>query len=513
MTGSTFVDVHKSKAAWDLGYTGEGVKVMVNDTGTDFSHPDLQGTIARISDPASPYHGWPEMFDSFSMLNLAYDYYFGTDYVSSGVGIFGLAPDYADTSATRSGADLTDNGDDTYSATFAPINSLDPAGYGYTLPATSKSGVYHFGSHPDTIYEAAYGERVAVLVVDENEAGVYDTVYVDLSGDYDFTNDKPAVKGDEYVYLDVTADGIADVSGGIVYWISDGENSLPASDWMYGIESDVAGPGDLVAFSINDWWESAGGNHGTLCASGVAAQGVIDGDASPLKPAGDGTPGTGTVQGGGKDVKLTSNGDAYTTASAFTDGFLFAALGYDGDAGTEDDIQIISNSWGSSSIVNDGWDYESRLYDLIERYLNPYLTEGNSSGNYGSGYGTVTSPGANLAISVGASTLYGSTVGAFEAPAVQDQILYNDAMSFSSFGPTAQGENGISVMANGAWGAGTCRSPRRCSPMEWTAGTPGRAGAAPAARRRWPWATWRWRCRPSRRRTASGPPTPRRAPC
>ncbi len=448
------LDVHKSKAAWDLGYTGEGVKVMVNDTGTDFSHPDLQGTIARVTDPESPYLGWPEMFDSFSMLNLAYDYFLGTDYLSSGVGIFGLAPDYADTSATRSDGDLVDNGDGTYSAVFAPIGSTDPGGHIYTFPATSLSGVYHFGSHPDTVYQAAFDERVAVLVVDENEAGVYDTVYVDLDADYNFTNDKKAVKGDEYVYSDLNGDGVADLSGGIIYWISDGVNSLPASDWMWGIGPDAAGPGDLVAFSINDWYEGSGGNHGTLCASGVAAQGVIDGDSPPYKPAGDGTPGTGMVQGGGKNVKLTSNGDGYTTAAAFTDGFLFAAMGYDGYPGTEDDIQIISNSWGSGSIVNDGWDYESRLYDLIERYLNPYLVEGNSSGNYGSAYGSVTSPGSNLAISVGASTLYGSTTGTFEDPLTQDQILYNDAQSFSSNGPTAQGENGISVMANGAWGAG-----------------------------------------------------------
>ena len=46
------------------------------------------------------------------------------------------------------------------------------------------------------------------------------------------------------------------------------------------------------------------------------------------------------------------------------------------------------------------------------------------------------------------------TSGTFETPALKEQILYNDAQSFSSNGPTAQGENGISVMANGAWGAG-----------------------------------------------------------
>lgn len=446
------LDVHKSKKAWDLGFTGEGVKVMVNDTGTDFAHPDLQGTVARIEDPTSPYNGWPEMFDSFSMLNLAYDYYLGTDYVSSGVGVFGNAPDYADTRATRSGADLTANPDGTLLAVFAPIGSTAPAGHTYKLTATSKSGVYHFGSHPDTTLAVFHGERPAVLVVDENVAGVYDTVYVDLNNNYDFTDDKKALKGNEYIYADVNGDGYADRSGGIIYWISDGENPLPASDWMWGMEADVAGPGELVAFSINDVAES--GDHGTLCASGVAAQGVVDGGAPAFKPAGDGTPGTGMVVGGGKNVKLTSNGDMYTTAAAPTDALLFAASGYDGIPGTADDIQIISNSWGNSGVVNDGWDYQSRTFDLIQRYLNPYLLEVNSSGNGGPGYGTNNSPGANLSASIGASTLYGSDGVTFDSNLTIDQLLYNDSMSFSDRGPTAQAEVGVSALANGAWGGG-----------------------------------------------------------
>ena len=232
----------------------------------------------------------------------------------------------------------------------------------YTLPATSKSGVYHFGSHPDTTLEAFFDERAAVLVVDEHDAGVYDTVYVDLDADYDFTNNKKSVKGDEYVYMDLDGDGYADLSGGIIYWISDGVNSLPGSDWLYGIGADVAGAGDLVAFSIDDYAES--GDHGTLCASGVAAQGVIDGGAPDFKPAGDGTPGTGITVGGGKDVKLSSNGDMYTYSTADSDGLMFAALGYDGQGrhrGRHPDRQQQLRQ--QLRIVNDGWDYTSRLFD------------------------------------------------------------------------------------------------------------------------------------------------------
>ena len=446
------LDVHKSKAAWDLGYTGEGVKVMVNDSGIDFSHPDLMGTVARQTDPTSPYYGWPVAFDSISMLALAYDYYLGTTFIKDGVGLTGGAPDYADTSTTRAGAQLTTNADGTLSAAFAPIGSTNPAGHVYKFPAASKSGVYHFGSHPDTVLQKYYfDERAAILVVDEHTAGVYDTVYVDIDDDYDFTNDKPAVKGDEYIYKDLDGDGYADISGGNIYWISDGVNPLPASDWLWGIGADVAGPGDLVAFTVMDWSEG-GGNHGQLCASAVAGQGVIDGGSPVTKPAGDGTPGTGLVQGGGKNAKLVAAGNFYLSVDV-NEGYLFAALGYDGLPGTEDDVQIISNSWGFSATHNDGWDYLSRSVDSILRYVNPTLSDMNSTGNGAAGYGTVTSPGETLGVSVGASTLYDSGAN-FDEPATMEQFQYNDVQSWSNRGPTAQGDNGVSVLANGAWGAG-----------------------------------------------------------
>ncbi len=74
----------------------------------------------------------------------------------------------------------------------------------YTLTGTSQSGEYHIGTHPDNGLRQwyrlvngidladpeAHDERPAILVVDEGAAGVYDTVYVDLDFDYDFTDEK-----------------------------------------------------------------------------------------------------------------------------------------------------------------------------------------------------------------------------------------------------------------------------------------------------------------------------------
>ncbi|MGB2825807.1 MAG: hypothetical protein WBC49_04125, partial [Thermoplasmata archaeon] len=57
--------------AWNLGFTGEGVKIAVIDTGFDMAHPDLQGQQARYDDSDSPYYGWPIAYDDFTAMMLA----------------------------------------------------------------------------------------------------------------------------------------------------------------------------------------------------------------------------------------------------------------------------------------------------------------------------------------------------------------------------------------------------------------------------------------------------------
>ena len=58
---------HKAPLAWGRNVTGDGVNVAIVDDGVDFGHPDLQGTMARVTNPASPYYGWPIAFDPYSM--------------------------------------------------------------------------------------------------------------------------------------------------------------------------------------------------------------------------------------------------------------------------------------------------------------------------------------------------------------------------------------------------------------------------------------------------------------
>ncbi|RMH00310.1 MAG: hypothetical protein D6706_04270 [Chloroflexi bacterium] len=443
--------IHGSQDAWAKGYTGAGVRYMSNDSGADYCHPDLLGTWAYIDDPGSPYYGLPEMFDSVSSYYAALDFYLGLNFVASGLA------DYADTSATATG-----------DFTFAPIGAA--VAHTYTVPGTSLSGVYHYGSHPDkalaanaSVLSGAFGdgtavtgERAAVLVVDENTPGVYDTVYVDLNYNYDFTDDTPARLSRDFTYqevacLDYDLDGLNDVSGGLVYFISDGATAVPTLDWFWGIPGAAYGPGDLVAFHVQDFTEG-GGDHGMGTTSTATGQGVVTGSIfwGPGGPPQAG--GKGLVVGPGKDVASTQNGDFYLSPF-IEDPYIYAGLGYDGIPGTGDDIQIVSNSFGFSGVDNDGFDFESRLIDNINRALAPNTALLFSTGNGAAGYGTAAPPSPASSIGIGASTLYGS-IGIFESIASDAQIVGGDPMSWSNRGPGVRNVAGADVVATGAFGTG-----------------------------------------------------------
>jgi hypothetical protein len=422
--------IHRSQAAWANGFTGQGVKVMVNDSGIDFCHPDLHGTWATVDDSSSPYNGWPMMFDSFSMFMLARDQILGESNVANGIG------DYADTSTTCNGTDP---------CSYQPLAA--PQANTYTLTGTSLSGVYHIGTHPDRSLDRDDQGRPAVLVVDEQTAGVYNTVYVDLDHNHDFTNDPAARRPSPSVCGDY--DG-SSYSGGLVYFIADGQRPVPVTDWLWGLTTPPAN-GSLVAFSVVDYVEPGGSDHGHLCASAVAAQGVINGNAPSFKPS-YAEPGDGMVVGAARDAKLVSNGNRYLTPF-FEDAFVFAALGYDGQVDTADDTQIVTNSYGSAGIDNDGWDMTSRLIDSIQQRWGPHLSILFSTGNGGPGYGTIAPPMPAGAIMVGASTEFGSA--AQDGVSAVDAIGFGDVAPFSNRGPSARGDVGVDVVAVGYQGAGS----------------------------------------------------------
>ena len=431
------LDGHKSKEAWEKGFTGEGVIVGVLDDGIDFAHPDLQGTYARVTDPSSPYYGWPMAFSQVSMYYFAYDVLTGSSAIASGYG----GSRWTDAQTTVEPVTTT--------VTYQPLGSAVP--HDYTVPTTSQSGSYKIGSLPERNLLNTYGERVAVLVADEHSAGKYDTVYVDLDNDYDFTDEKPATKEGPEIYRDMDGDGYADISGGALVWISDGANVPPTADYLWGItcadeSATMKGcpdSGELILFAGPF---DAGYTHGTQCASNIAGQGVVNGGltAQPFREGG-------MVQGAAPDVGLMDFGNHYY-AGTDEDEYLVAALGYDGVPNSGDEVQITSNSYGNFSQMWGSWGYFGRLVTALNTTLAPSTVWVFSAGNEGPGYGPQEGDGSPTTIQVGSSTQYGSTN--WDSIASADQIMHGDVTAFFSHGPNRDGSSGLDVLANGGRGAG-----------------------------------------------------------
>ena len=236
---------HKADAAWSMGYSGSGVNVAVVDTGIDFANPDLMGQWAVDNNPNSSYYGWPIMWDPVSMDLL--DGYFtaGNDWDRFPYPIFasyGESSWYSDTTYVA-------QKNATGYVNYTNMNNgywtkrYDPNGYGngdmnrisrnyYVGNITSVSGNYHLGIAKDDHLTAYAGERVGMLVVDSTTPGVYDTVYVDLNNNLDFTDDKPVNKSSPLCYEDINNDGIPDISGGLLYFISNTQGSVTGEEIM-----------------------------------------------------------------------------------------------------------------------------------------------------------------------------------------------------------------------------------------------------------------------------------------
>lgn len=412
------VDVlHGAVDAWMDGYTGAGVNIAVIDTGFDMAHPDLKDQQARYS--GGPYAGWP----------IAYDDRAASLWADN---IIGGWVANTSTPVAELGGSIDFDG-----RTYDVSALLDVAGN----PVVSQSASYKIGYHTDANLQDLMGEPVGVLVVDAATAGVYDTVYVDILDDYSFSNDKACVFGDEISYFDYydalndtvntsawnAGDGFPDLSGGMVYWISDGINNLPGSDWIYGADFRPSS-GSAVAF-VGEF--SYGQSHGTMTASAaLARQNSMGGLLGGMAPD-------------AKLVALPFTGDTMNT-------WFFAAFGADAAPGTGDEANIVSNSYGWSDTAIDAG-YE--LFDLYATWID--LIGGQtlwcwSTGNGGPGYGTVHSIVDPVSIHVGAGTTmqYRAELG-FEPDIAYSK--WGDVAPFSNSGPTRQGKLNAEIIASGMY--------------------------------------------------------------
>ncbi|HJQ73251.1 MAG TPA: S8 family serine peptidase [Gaiellaceae bacterium] len=435
---------HNFTGAWDAGYTGAGVQAAVLDGGTDFGHPDLIGTWqtwgSEASDPG--WIGWPKAFDPYDTLVLLE----APDLISQNLTW------YDETTAATPTCHGGKKGK--CSVSFAtrtgPSRNISaPSGtntHTYTFPASwSKSGTVRLASHPDDYLLELYGERPAVLVTDPHTAGVYDTVYVDLNDDYDFGDEKPVTKQSPASYRDLNGDGYTDLSGGLLYFISDGNTRIPGGPTSFGF-NDKPGAGEFLAWTGD--FDPAIEGHGTLTASNVVGQGVINGKAPKFQDLrGPGTKGhklPGMVLGGAPDAKLTPFGDVYFSFD-FSTQFGYFLTGRYG-------VQVTSNSYGTSTSDNDGMDAASQEADVITDTFGDRTTPVFSTGNGAPGFGTVTAPSPVHGIQVGAATQFGGT--GWDSIKNLSQVTDNEVIEWSNRGPGANGRNGTDVVADGSYSDG-----------------------------------------------------------
>ncbi|MEO8084274.1 MAG: S8 family serine peptidase [Ardenticatenales bacterium] len=469
---------HSAREAWDMGFRGDDVAVAVLDFEVDYGHPDLQDTW-RILPEGNPYAGWPEVYDPLvgylaiqdkRQPNLAARSS-RASYDTSRVELYQTSM----VTATQQVSGTVAN------ACFKPrVADYNPAlgqlaqirigdmDCGFIVPNTSKGGTIRYGHHTDVdlaFIGAAAGTPngglatwPGIIAVDEATAGVYDTIYVDMDGDKDFTDEKPARKGDPLLMRDLTnpPDGVTDATGGLVYWIADGVNPFPGM-WTWGLDKDIPAAGTEIGLFV----VTRGGNHGTLCASNIISQGrlPVPDDRNLvfrdlMAGGGNGKP-TAVNYGMAPKAKLVSIGSVYDGRAggrlAFEYGWRFAAFGTTKDR-TDDDIQVTSNSYGWSNEDNDGWDADSRIIDYYIRKLAPTMSWLTATGNGAAGYGTVSPPSPSAGIDVAASTQYGSS--GWHSITDTTQITYGDIVPFSNRGPGATGQNGPDIAGNGGFGTG-----------------------------------------------------------
>jgi uncharacterized repeat protein (TIGR01451 family) len=297
------------------------------------------------------------------------------------------------------------------------------------------------------------------------------------------------------------ADGIEDVSGGMVYFIADGERAIPGMDYLYPSYEPIPNNGQWVAFMLDTFW--SGAPSGTAAASAAVSAGKISGyvgamtefsqykaldpqmnfaDISDALPWLKGK-GVGTVQGPAPEAGVIAIGPLFSYDQidgdfpdnvdndcspdmAIYDALTFLAYGVDGQPNSGDEfVDVVDMSFTFGTEYNDGWDWRSRMVSYYNQNFLPDTTFVVAAGDEGYGYGTVESPqSGNSVVTVGSSTLYGTT-DAFGGALDEAQINDGEVASRSSRGPGALGRPDPDVVATGD--CSTADLPLNLAPVLW----------------------------------------------
>jgi len=337
----------------------------------------------------------------------------------------------------------------------------------------SKSGIYHFG----LMFQYLFGADIfPVLVVDSTTAGVYDTVYVDLSFDWAWLNyiyglpfgtwppdfsfaDELSLTptGRTIAARDFTGDGIYDLSAGSLGYFLDVWGVSPNPDDRGLVLKPIAEDGDYVVF-VNDWW-----GHGTSVASCALGRDVGLPFVGPgIAPGAKVMGVTALFIGDVIEAELWAAGfDLIPGTEGWKDvtgyGTVWGMWSYSGNHKAD----IISNSWGFSAWAEYFADLGLPWYDVLTVFEDALTVPGyldpeypgtvivHAGGNGGAGYGTFTEPGyGTLPIGVGASTSLNWTQYQFGFAGG----TYDDIIPWSARGPTPLGNVKPDVVNVGAFG-------------------------------------------------------------
>ena len=222
----------------------------VVDGGTDWGHPDMIGTWQTWTQAdvdnlgADPgWVGWPKAFDPYSTLVLLA---LGPDAVAQNLSWYTSTQAATCTYIKKNGQPAKKLDKHTLcSVTFAtrtgPARNFSaPDGtnsHTYTFPRAGRSRARcRLASHPDDYLLAAV-RRAAGGAGHRPEHGrrQYDTAYVDLNDDYSFGDEKPVTKPRRAPTATWNGDGYTDLSGGLLYYISDGTDApIPGGPTDFG---------------------------------------------------------------------------------------------------------------------------------------------------------------------------------------------------------------------------------------------------------------------------------------
>ena len=145
-------------------------------------------------------------------------------------------------------------------------------------------------------------------------------------------------------------------------------------------------PGAFLAWTGD--FDPAIEGHGTLTASNVVGQGVVNGLAPSFADVPGGRP-PGMVIGGAPKAKLAPMGDIYFSLRLLDPVRLLP----DPEPAGQLRIDVTSNSYGNSESDNDGFDAASQEADIWNTAFGVRtLIDRFSSGNGAPGYGTTTRP-------------------------------------------------------------------------------------------------------------------------